>query len=220
MRRSDIKRENRGLLDRQRQFRAAADAVADAWAAFPEIRAIAVIGSVARPLEKEVPRFQPYRGEGIALWHECSDLDLALWLEFLNGLDSLRRARDRALRRLFEAGASFGVVGHQIDTFLFEPETNRYLGRLCAFNQCPKGRPDCRPPGCGAIPFAKIIPGFEPHDDLLAPARFAMLYERTAGRLRLAVDLPATSDDGRGGPSEPMADNRCLAGKVQAFDSG
>lgn len=121
MRRSDIDRENRALLDRQRQFRDAADVVTDAWMAFPVVRAIAVIGSVARPLWKEVPRFREYRSRGIELWHECGDLDLAVWLDSLGDLDALRRACARALREMFEAGASFGIVGHQVDTFLFEP---------------------------------------------------------------------------------------------------
>ncbi|HET6239651.1 MAG TPA: autotransporter outer membrane beta-barrel domain-containing protein [Acetobacteraceae bacterium] len=33
---------------------------------------------------------------------------------------------------MFEAGASFGIVGHQVDTFLFEPGSQRYLERLCS----------------------------------------------------------------------------------------
>ena len=32
----------------------------------------------ARPLWKEVPRFPTYRRAGIALWHECADLDIAI----------------------------------------------------------------------------------------------------------------------------------------------
>ena len=66
MRRSDIERENCALLDRQRQFRSAADVVTDAWMAFLVVRAIAVIGSVARPLWKEVPRFHQYRSRAMS----------------------------------------------------------------------------------------------------------------------------------------------------------
>jgi hypothetical protein len=61
MRRSDIELENRALLDRLRQFRSAADVVTDAWMAFSVVRAIAVIGSVARPLWKAVLCFHGYR---------------------------------------------------------------------------------------------------------------------------------------------------------------
>src|ERR671914_204568 len=99
--------------------------------AFAEMRAIALIGSVARPLWKEVPRFREYRRRGIKLWHECHDLDLALWIESQDRLGELRRARDHALRKAYEGGTGISVVGHQVDVFLLEPATNRYLGRLC-----------------------------------------------------------------------------------------
>jgi hypothetical protein len=190
VRKSEIERDNHFLLERQRQFRAAADVVAEAWMAFPEVHAIALIGSVARPLWKEVPRFREYRRRGVELWHECHDLDLALWIESQDRLGELRRARDHALRKAYDAGKGIYVVGHQVDVFLLEPATNRYLGRLCSFAQCPKGKRECLVPGCGAVPFNQVIPGFQPRDDLLA--RAVMLYERTAGRLRLAVDLPAS----------------------------
>lgn len=153
MRRADIERENRSLLERQQQFRAAADAVTDAWTRLQAVQAVAIMGSVAKPLWKEVPRFREYRSRGIELWHECGDLDLAVWLDSLDHLDALRRARDRVLRQLFNGGSTFGIVGHQVDTFLFEPGSDRYLGRLCSFNQCPKGKRDCLVPGCGTTPF-------------------------------------------------------------------
>lgn len=194
MRRAEIEEQNRDLLRLQRRFRVAADVVTEAWIAFPEVQAIAVIGSVAKPLEKEVPRFREFRRRGIELWHECHDIDLALWLDSQHRLGDLRRARDGALRAAYEAGAGPGVVGHQVDVFLFEPGSDRYLGRLCAFNQCPKGKPQCAVPGCGAIAFNKRIADFMPRADLLAPAGAAMLYERGRGRLRSALDLPANDE--------------------------
>jgi len=36
------------MLERQRQLRAAADLVTEVWMTFPEVRAVAVIGSVAK----------------------------------------------------------------------------------------------------------------------------------------------------------------------------
>ena len=193
MRRADVESQNRYLLDRQRQFRLAADIVADAWMSFPEVSAVAVIGSVAKPLWKEVPRFREFRRSGIEVWHECGDLDLAVWVDSQSRLGQLRQAATRALREAFEAGAGMSVVSHQLDVFLFEPGTDRYLGRLCSFNQCPKGKRDCLVPGCGEIPFNKRVDGFEPHDDLLKPSVDAMLYRREAGRLRSALDLPSVS---------------------------
>ena len=195
MRRTAIEEQNRYLLKRQREFRMAADVVSDAFATFSEVQAVAVIGSVARALWKEVPRFREFRRAGIKLWHECGDLDLAVWLESQERLGELRRARDRALREAYEAGTGPGVAGHQAEVFLFEPGSDRYLGRLCCFNQCPKHKPDCLVPGCGAIPFNKQFPDFAPTADLLAPAAHATIYERGKGRLRSALDLPTAGND-------------------------
>jgi hypothetical protein len=190
MRRAEIEEQNRYLLARQREFRMAADVVAEAWTAFPEVQAIAIIGSVAKALWKEVPRFTAFRRAGVEVWRECRDLDLALWIVSQDGLRELRRAGESALRKAFESGAGVSVASHQMDVFLFEPGTDRYLGRLCAFNQCPKGKPDCLVSGCGAIPFNKRVAEFEPRADLLAGAAQTMLYQRGVGRLRSALDLP------------------------------
>lgn len=195
MRRGEIEEQNRYLLERQRQFRLAADIVAEAWMVFPEVWAISVIGSVARPLWKEVPRFRAFRREGIEVWHECADLDLALWIESSYRLGELRRAAERALRQAYEAGSGVSVAGQQLDVFLFEPGSDRYLGRLCSYSQCPKAKRDCLVPGCGETPFNKRVAGFEARADLLAPAAHAMLYRRDVGRLRSALQLPATEAD-------------------------
>ena len=57
MRRARIDEQNRYLIRQQQHFRIAADVVTDAWMAFPEVSAVAVIGSVAKRLWKEIPRF-------------------------------------------------------------------------------------------------------------------------------------------------------------------
>jgi hypothetical protein len=191
VRRAEIEAQNRYLLKQQHPFRLAADVVADAFVDFPEVEAVAVIGSVAKALWKEVPRFREYRRAGIEVWHECKDLDLAVWLSSQHRLGELRRARDRVLR-----DADLNVANHQVEIFLIEPGTDRYLGRLCNFNTCPKGKPQCRVPGCGAIPFNKVVDGFAPFTDLLASAGHAMLYVRGQGRLRSALDLPTVADGG------------------------
>lgn len=190
MRQSKIDEENHRQLARQREFRAAADVIAAAFMAFSEVAAIAVIGSVAMPLWKEVPRFREFRRAGIEVWHECGDLDLAVWLDSLGRLGELRRAFGLALRTARETGTGSSIAEHQADVFLFEPASDRYLGRLCNFNACPKGKPECLVPGCGAIAFSKVVAGFSPRADLLAAARQAMLYERKTGLLMSALDLP------------------------------
>jgi hypothetical protein len=189
-----VEQDNDHLLRTQQQFRRAADVIADAWSSFPEVAAIAVIGSVAKALWKEVPRFAPYRRRGIALWHECKDLDLALWLDDLTDLGRLRQAKAVALRAEHERQGMFGVADHQVDVFLFEPGTDAYLGRVCTFNRCPKSRPECAVPNCGATPFLRRFPDFEVHADILANVGRAVLYSRADGIRRSASGLPGPID--------------------------
>jgi hypothetical protein len=194
VRRAAIEQQNQLMLRRQREFRLAADIVTDAWMAFAEVQAVAVIGSVAKVLWKEIPRFSEFRRAGIEVWHECGDLDLALWIDSQERLGSLRRAAAHALRAAFERGTGTSVVSQQLDVFMIEPGSDRYLGRLCSFNACPKDKQDCLVPGCGAIAFNKVIAEFRPRADLLEPAGCAMLYQRGIGRLRSALDLPSVEE--------------------------
>lgn len=194
MRRAKIDEQNGYLLRQQRQFRMAADVVTDAFAAFAEVRAVAVIGSVAQKLWKEVPRFREFRSARVKVWHECRDLDLAVWLDSQERLGALRSTLVRALKKALEAGTGVSVADHQVDVFLFEPESDRYLGRLCHYNRCPKDKPACDVPGCGTIPFNKRVDGFEVQADILASVPHAMLYVRGEGRLRSALDLPSVEN--------------------------
>jgi hypothetical protein len=197
MRRAKIEEQDRYLLRRQHDFRRAADIVTDALTGFEEVQAIAVIGSVAKPLWKEVPRFREFRRERIEVWHECMDLDLAVWISSQHRLGELRRASNLALRDAYEAGTGPSTPGNQIELFLIEPGTDKYLGRICKFNACPKDKRDCEVPGCGAIAFNKRVEGFVPFADLLASAPYATLYRRGEGRLRSALELPGPDETGQ-----------------------
>jgi hypothetical protein len=197
LRRAEIEEQNCYLLRLQYDFCRAVDIVVDALMILEEVEAIAVIGSVAKSLWKEVPRFREFRRAGIEVWHECKDLDLAVWISSQLRLGALRRARDSALRKANESGKGPNTANHQVEIFLIEPGTDRYLGRLCNFNECPKGKPECRVPGRGAVPFNKCVDCFVPHADLLASAAYAMLYRRGVGRLRSALALPGTGDPSR-----------------------
>lgn len=190
MRQSKIDEQNRHLAARQRDFRAAADVITAALASFSEVVAIAVVGLVAKPLRKEVPRFHEFRTAGIEVWHECADLDLAVWLDSLERLGDMRRAFGTALRVASESGKGPSIAEHQADIFLFESASDRYLDRLCSFNTCPKGKPDCLVFGCGAITFNKVVGGFVPRADILATTPQSMLYKQGTGILISALDLP------------------------------
>ena len=135
-----------------------------------------------------------YRRARVALWHECKDVDLALWLEHLGSLDRLRRAKARALRTLWDE-ASIGIASHQVDVFILEPVTDRYLGRLCDFNTCPKGKAECRAPGCGDVALLRQHEGFRWRPESLAERRAVRLFERTTGLQRRASDLPLLEVD-------------------------
>jgi len=205
MRKSEIDSQNQYLIRQQREYRLAADIVAAAWARFDEIQAIAVIGSLAKALWKEIPRFSDFRRERIEVWHECHDVDLAVWIDSQHRLGDLRRASHTALRKAYEAGAAMSVPGNLLDVFLFQPETDAYLGRLCGFSECPKGKLDCLTPGCGDIPFNKKHLDFTLEPSTLAGADKAMLYRRGQGVLMSAVDLPAP-DEAAPKPSRPWLD--------------
>jgi hypothetical protein len=185
----EIVEQDEYLLRQQAEFRLAADAVACALAKFPEVAAIALFGSVASPLKREVPRFREYRQAGIELWHECKDVDLAVWIDRIDNLEALGKAERRAVQRFYEE-TGIGTAHHQVDIFLIEPGSNRYLGRLCWYNQCPKGKRDCLVPGCGRVKFLKQHVDFTLYPDALAEERMIRLYDRATGSLRKAPPVP------------------------------
>ena len=192
--RAGIEAQNGLLLRRYREFRVAADSVTAAWRRHPDVAAVSLIGSLARDPWKEVPRFQPWRRAGIELWHECKDIDLAIWLDDLGDLNGLRRMRAKALRNLLKFDR-LGIASHQIDGFVFEPGTDRYLGRLCDFNACPKGKRECRVPGCGEVAFLRQHEDFVWRSEALDGDRAVRLFDRASDTLRLAADLPLPGDD-------------------------
>jgi hypothetical protein len=155
----EISEENRGLERRQRELRTAAQLVARAFARVSGVERVTLFGSVAAPLRHEIPRFRRFRRHRQPLLHECKDVDLAVHLSDLSRLNELKKARARALRDLLEI-RDFGVAHHQVDVFLLEPGTSRYIGRLCEYKECPAGKPACLVPGCGATPWVKVIEDF------------------------------------------------------------
>ena len=41
------------------------------------------------------------------------------------------------------------------------PPAIHYLGMVCHYNQCPKHKPACNVPGCGASKFVQVVPSFK-----------------------------------------------------------
>jgi len=174
----DIEGVNHDLPRRQKVFRLAAGFIADEYRQFDWVTKIAIFGSVAKPLWKEVPRFRDFKRKGIALWHECSDLDLAVWVSRTDMLNNLRKARTTALKKMHEKYPHImGVAHHQAEVFVLEASTSVHLGRLCTFGQCPKPKKrECKVADCGKPSFLKIMEGFRFHQDALEG--IIMLYPK------------------------------------------
>jgi hypothetical protein len=186
-----IAAEERGLLERQRVFRSVADRLAVALSRCQAVEAIALIGSVARPLRREVPRFSPYRQLRLPIAHECKDVDLAAWVSRLDGLEELRRVRVRVAQDIV-AENGYGPAVQEMEVFLLEPGTNRYLGRVCHFRQCPAAKRDCLATGCGRQPFQKQHEEFSFWPQAIADGMAIRLYDRTGGgMIAHAADLPS-----------------------------
>ncbi len=145
----DIDDENTSMLRRQRLFRWAAQAIAIAWSASPEVLKVAAFGAVAQPLNPEVPRFRQFRRHRIRILHECADLDLAVWMSSLDNLKGLKNLMAKGLADVQNTPYG-GVAHHQVDVHIFDAPSGNYLGRLCIFGQCPKpGKRECFVPRCG-----------------------------------------------------------------------
>ena len=120
------------MLRRQEQCRIAAKHIAGRLSSIPEVQKVVLFGSVARSLGKEVPRFHKFRRAGVANSHECQDIDMAVWVSDLSRSKAIQKARSEALNSLL-VDEQIGVAHHQVDIFVMEPRTDRYLGRLCIF---------------------------------------------------------------------------------------
>ena len=197
-RRKTSSEEDDLMRRRQQELRLTADYVAQAFQKHPEVLKVALIGSVARPLKKEVPRFRKFRRAGIAILHECKDLDLAVWLDSLDGLNELRRGLARSLIELF-SDRKIGVAHHQVDVFILEPGTDRYRGRLCRFGSCPKeGKAECYVSGCGVRPFLRQHADFRFDPASVFPNRSKILFDRqspSAGVQQAASPVTVDDDD-------------------------
>jgi hypothetical protein len=137
-------------------FRWAAQSIAIAISNLPEaseVQRVAAFGSVAQPLEMEVPCFGQFRRHGVEVWHECADLDLAVWMTDLSRLKELKNAMARGLS-VVQNTSWGGAAHHQVDVDILDAGLGANWGWLCIFGQCPKnGKRECLVPACGGQPF-------------------------------------------------------------------
>lgn len=102
---------------------------------------------------------------------------MAVWVSDLSCLKAIQKTRSQALNNLL-AEKQIGVAHHQVDIFVMEPKTNRYLGRLCIFGSCPKGKDKCRISGCGEPVFLRQHEGFKFESKNLNEDTSVVLFER------------------------------------------
>lgn len=178
----EIAQENAAMLKRRDSFRRVAEMIATGFGKLPFVRKVALFGSVAAPPKKEVPRFRRLRRARVEIYHECKDVDLAVWANDLSQLRALKRVVSDATnvfnQLICHQEVLPGVAHHQVDVFIFEPGTDRYHGRLCCFGQCPKGKPECQVPGCGAQSFLQLYEDFEINPRVFAERPCVVLFER------------------------------------------
>ena len=86
---------------------------------------------------------------------------------------------------------NLGFGGMRRTGVLFGRDWCDYLGRLCTFATCPKGKRNCLVPGCGKTLFLQQHEDFHMHADALCGDRSLLLYERGRGILARAAELPA-----------------------------
>lgn len=178
----EVAQENRAMLKRREAFRRVAELTATGFSKLPFVEKVVLFGSVAAPPTKEIPRFRRLRRARVAIYHECNDADLAVWSNDLSQLRALKRVVSEATnvfnQLICQQEMLPGVAHHQVDVFIFEPGTNRYRGRLCIFGQCPKGKPECKVPGCGAQSFLQLYEDFEIHPRVFTERPSLTLFAR------------------------------------------
>ncbi len=165
-------------VGRHRHFGQVARWVAAVMAEIPNVHRVVLFGSAALPLGREVPRWRKYRRLGLEIAHHCKDVDLAVWVDDLSCLRALQRARNVTVNEYYRA-TNFGIAQHQIEVFLLEQGTDRYLGRLCIFGKCPRtDKTECRVPGCGSTPHLRQHEGFTLKREALSAERSVVLFDR------------------------------------------
>lgn len=171
--------QNEHNLRRWREFRLTAEYIAHSLSEIPQIQKIALFGSVVRQPKKEQTRFWKFRKIGAEIYHYCKDIDMAVWLDMPAPLRQIQQIISRTVKQLTDEDKS-RVAHHQVDVFLVEPGTNKYLGRLCKFATCPKkDKTRCKiTPHCGEIQYLEQIQDFVMNPDDYLGDNAIVLFDR------------------------------------------
>ncbi|OLS13935.1 MAG: hypothetical protein RBG13Loki_2438 [Promethearchaeota archaeon CR_4] len=196
---------------------AAVEFVVEEMAKVPSVKKVAIIGSLAKNAKKmqELDRltgsYPPDKeGEGLMEYYDRSeihkegfsqsgkfrakqmkDVDLAVWVNGIEDLGTIRRALAVGVKK-FIASGKYGVSNNEFDVFLLDATSGKYLGNLCSYAMCPKGKDDCQTTGCGKVPFLKLYRQFIFYPDAVnEKARFDVYDSPDACSIQPEYNLAA-----------------------------
>lgn len=167
------------MLLRYKDLRRSAEYVAAELERVPFIMKAALFGSLSKPLWKEVPRFREYRKNGIKIWHEVKDVDIAVWVTALEDVSVLKRARNKGIA-LLEKNRGIRVAVHECDIFILSAADNSYLGRVCNWKKCPKMCTECLVPACGQVKFLRQHLDFNFRHEDIADSKVIVFFDKTS----------------------------------------
>ncbi len=181
----------------------AVESVVEEMAKVPSVKKVAIIGSLAKTAKKIQERDRLFGGtlpvnaeddlredtnpsdhNHVMLFSDSKrsrskqmhDVDLAVWVSGLKDLRSIRHALAMGVKN-FIANGNFGVSNNEFDVFLLDATSSKYLGNLCSYARCPKGKEDCQTPACGEVRFLKLYRGFTFYPDSVNSADRIDVYD-------------------------------------------
>ncbi len=138
----------------------------------PSVQKVALFGSVAKYHLKLSEKKKNYK-----------DIDIAIWLNSMDELPLLRRTRALTCAQ-YSKTHNIGFADHELDIFIMEANSEKFLGFLCYFNKCPKYsgkflKDDCSAKGCGDSPFLKQYLHFSLDPKALDKEKIIILYDQS-----------------------------------------
>lgn len=158
----------------------------------PEVCEVRLFGSVALPLWKEVSCHSRLRRRGISVYHQCNNIDMAVWVTSPEGANRMRKTCSQVVQELNEREIHLSIAHHTFCLHLVDASEHRYLGMVCHYSQCPKHKPACAVPGCGAHKFVQILPWFRLKPERLDAFNSQILFRREGfGEGAADANMPA-----------------------------
>ena len=179
--------EDERAIARQNMFRSIADLTARAWADIPGVEAVGATGGLVKKLWREMPYWRRRGEPSLASLHS---LEMAVWVSSTDCMLRLRRAFKKVLEDATGRGVPHGMADHFLKAVIYDAATESYLGIACIYNTCPKGKPGCEVPGCGAVRLLRQYDDYDRFDAEADRLRAHILFRRGQGIVARAIDLP------------------------------